>query len=187
MDSCGLGVETHTTLASPYGRAKLGAVELGGCSGKLTWAAGACPRPTKSTSLLLKLLSCNEPGDTQWCGFSARVTDSPLTAAARRPSQSPSVTALPEGEPSGVRFGSVYLFRDVSPFLIRLACGEPPSPPGEGFGAVQPWMCYGKLTWAAGACPRPTKGTFFFPKLLSSIEPGDTQWRGSTARVSGSN
>ena len=24
-------------------------------------------------------------------------------------------------------------FRNLSPFLIRLACGDPPSPPGEGF------------------------------------------------------
>ncbi len=35
------------------------------------------------------------------------------------------------------------------PPLIRLACGEPPSPEGEGFGAVELGGCSGKLTWAA--------------------------------------
>ena len=71
--------------------------------------------------------------------------------------------------------------------LIRLACGEPPSPEGEGFGAVQPWMCYGKPTWAAGACPRPTHGCTLFPKLLSRIEPGDPLRWWFTARVTVSN
>ncbi len=41
--------------------------------------------------------------------------------------------------PRGGRLGCggtwwVHPFRNVSPFLIRLACGEPPSPEGEGFG-----------------------------------------------------
>ena len=61
------------------------------------------------------------------------------------------------------------------PPLIRQPFGLPPSPEGEGFGAVELGRCRGKLTWAAGACPRPTKGMFPFPKLLSGIEPGDTQ------------
>ena len=42
--------------------------------------------------------------------------------------------------------------------LIRQPFGLPPSPEGEGFGAAQPRMCYGKPTWSAGACPRPTHG-----------------------------
>ena len=35
--------------------------------------------------------------------------------------------------------------------LIRQPFGLPPSPEGEGFGAAQPRMCYGKPTWSAGA------------------------------------
>ena len=46
--------------------------------------------------------------------------------------------------------------------LIRHGFAVPPSPEGEGFGAVEPGRCRGKPTWAAGACPRPTKGTFPF-------------------------
>ncbi len=60
---------------SPEGEG-LGGVELGGCRGKPTLAAGACPRPTKDTSLLSKLLSRNEPGDPQRCGSIARVAGS---------------------------------------------------------------------------------------------------------------
>ena len=73
------------------------------------------------------------------------------------------------------------------PPLIRQPFGLPPSPEGEGFGAVELGRCRGKLTWAAGACPRPTHGCTPFPKLLSRIEPGDPQWRGSTTRITGSN
>ena len=73
------------------------------------------------------------------------------------------------------------------PPLIRLACGEPPSPSGEGFGAGELGGCRGEPTWAAGACPRPTHGCTPFPKLLSRIEPGDPQRCGSTARVAVSN
>ena len=43
--------------------------------------------------------------------------------------------------------------------LIRPGFAGPPSPEGEGFGAVDLGRCRGKLPWAAGACPRPTKGT----------------------------
>ena len=39
------------------------------------------------------------------------------------------------------------------PPLIRQPFGLPPSPEGEGFGAVELGRCRGKLTWAAGACP----------------------------------
>ena len=67
--------------------------------------------------------------------------------------------------------------------LIRLACGEPPSPEGEGFGAVELGGGRGKPTWAAGACPRPTKGTSILTKLLTDNEPGGPQRWWSTARV----
>ena len=42
------------------------------------------------------------------------------------------------------------------PPLIRQPFGLPPSPEGEGFGAVELGRCRGEPTWAAGACPRPT-------------------------------
>ena len=45
------------------------------------------------------------------------------------------------------------------PPLIRQPFGLAPSPSGEGFGAVELGWWSGKLTWSAGACPRPTKGT----------------------------
>ena len=48
------------------------------------------------------------------------------------------------------------------PPLIRHPFGLPPSPEGEGFGAVDLGRCRGKPTWAAGACPRPMKGTSLF-------------------------
>ncbi len=70
--------------------------------------------------------------------------------------------------------------------LIRHGFAVPPSPEGEGFGAVELDGCRGKPTLAAGACPRPTKDTFLLPKLLSGNEPGDPQRCGSTARVAGS-
>ena len=72
------------------------------------------------------------------------------------------------------------------PPLIRQPFGLPPSPEGEGFGAVELGRCRGILTWAAGACPRPTKGTFSFPKLLSCNEPGDPlrSWFTTSASVS---
>ena len=73
------------------------------------------------------------------------------------------------------------------PPLIRQPFGLPPSPEGEGFGAVELGRCRDKPTLAAGACPRPTHGCTPFPKLLSRIEPGDPQWRGSTTRITGSN
>ncbi len=72
------------------------------------------------------------------------------------------------------------------PPLIRQPFGLPPSPEGEGFGAVVLGRCRGEPTWAAGACPRPTKGAFRLSKLLSGNEPGDPQWCGSTARATGS-
>ena len=66
------------------------------------------------------------------------------------------------------------------PPLIRLACGETPSPEGEGFG-VEFGRCRGEPTWSARACPRPTKGTSLLPKLLSHNEPGDPlRWRFTT-------
>ena len=90
---------------------------------------------------------------------------------------------MPVEAPDGGASVAIFTLRP----LIRLACGEPPSPEGEGFGAVELGGCRGKPTLAAGACPRPTKGTCSFPKLLSCNEPGDTlRWR-STDRVSGSN
>ncbi len=49
------------------------------------------------------------------------------------------------------------------PPLIRLACGEPPSPEWEGFGAEEFGGCRGKLTWAAGAASALRKTRFFFP------------------------
>ena len=43
--------------------------------------------------------------------------------------------------------------------LIRPDFAGPPSPEGEGLGAMELGGCRGKPTLAAGACPRPTKGT----------------------------
>ena len=59
------------------------------------------------------------------------------------------------------------------PPLIRPGFAGPPSPEGEGFGAVELGDCLRKRTGSAGACPRPTKGTFSLFKLLSYIELGD--------------
>ena len=70
--------------------------------------------------------------------------------------------------------------------LIRPGFAGPPSPEGEGFGAVELGRCGRKPTWAAGACPRPTKGASLLSKLLSRNEPGDPQRCGSTTRVSAS-
>ena len=100
--------------------------------------------------------------------------------------------------PPGEGFGGVSCRMGVHPcpllavtFTLHpssvTAIAVPPSPEGEGFGAVELGRCRGKRTQAAGACPRPTKGTFSFPKLLSCNEPGDTQWRRSTTRITGSN
>ena len=58
------------------------------------------------------------------------------------------------------------------PPLIRQPFGLPPSPEGEGFGAVDLGRCRGKLTWAAGACPRPTKGMFLFPNPIERYRTG---------------
>ena len=49
---------------------------------------------------------------------------------------------------------SVFLALAVSftlPPLIRQPFGLPPSPEGEGFGAVELGWWSGKLTWSAGA------------------------------------
>ena len=72
------------------------------------------------------------------------------------------------------------------PPLIRQPFGLPPSPEGEGFGAVILVRCRGEPTWSAGACPRPTKSMFLLSKLLSRNEPGAPQRRGFNARVSDS-
>ena len=58
------------------------------------------------------------------------------------------------------------------PPLIRPGFAGPPSPEGEGFGAVEPGNCLRKSTGSAGACPRPTNGAFPLFKLLSRNEPG---------------
>ena len=58
------------------------------------------------------------------------------------------------------------------PPLIRQPFGLPPSPEGEGFGAVELGRCRRKLTWAAGACPRPTKGMFLFPNPIERYRTG---------------
>ncbi len=167
---------------------------------------GGQPAPyARCTFPFFKPLSCIEPGDTQWRGFTARVADSQLSAATGRPSQSASPPALPEGEPSGVgfvrgcvlcwciRFGRVRRSSSVSPAashlppggrvlthfsrpllgfgaggsfytapLIRQPFGLPPSPEGEGFGAVELGGCKDNPTLAAGACPRPTHGVRSF-------------------------
>ena len=134
---------------------------------------GGVPPPyAQCTFPLFKPLSRNEPGDPQWRGFTTRVAGPKLTPAARRPELSAATgrlvidsggtpplsdenrrfsPALPGGEPSGCGGG-----QKVSPFRIRLACGEPPSPDGEGFGAAELGGCRGEPTWSAGACPRPT-------------------------------
>ena len=70
--------------------------------------------------------------------------------------------------------------------LIRLACGEPPSPEGEGFGAVELGGGRGNPTWAAGAASALRTGALLLPKLLSRIEPGDPLRRWFTARVTDS-
>ena len=61
---------------------------------------------------------------------------------------------------------SDFLARVVAytlPPLIRQPFGLPPSPEGEGFGAVELGRCRGKLTWAAGACPPPYERYVLFP------------------------
>ena len=46
--------------------------------------------------------------------------------------------------------------------LIRLACGEPPSPSGEGFGAGELGRYSDKPTWAAGAASALRTDALFF-------------------------
>ena len=72
------------------------------------------------------------------------------------------------------------------PPLIRQPFGLPPSPEGEGFGAVELGRCRGEPTWSAGACPRPTKSMLLLFKLLSRNEPGDPLGCGFTTWVTGS-
>ena len=109
---------------------------------------------------------CNEPGDPQWRGSTARVAVSSLSAAARRPclslwercpvrtlggeglsvsqqpSQSASPPALPEGEPSGGCFSFVGVFWLGASVSGGFAVPHPSRlrratfPPGEGFLSV---------------------------------------------------
>ena len=119
-------------------------------------------------------------------------------SVSQQPSQSPAVTALPEGEPSGgafrswVRFGWVHPFRKVSPFLIRPGFAGPPSPRGKDFLSVN----YQVTNWGTaggysrgrrGRAPALRKVRPFYPKLLRCNEPGAPQRWWSTARVAGSN
>ena len=146
---------------------------------------GHAPRPTKGTSLLLRLLSCNEPGDPlRWWSIT-RVAGTPLTAAARRlPLSVTFGDSSPRGRAKWVRWKSIGAVVDWGSLpLIRHGFAVPPSPEGEGFGAVELWRCGGKTTGAAGACPRPTKGTSLLIRLLSCNEPGDPQRWWSTTRV----
>ena len=146
------------------------------------------PPPYACMLSFSKLLSRNEPGDRQRWWFTARITGSSLTAAARRPclslwercpvrtlggeglsvsqqpSQSASPPALPEGEPSGGCFsfvGAFWLGASVS----------------EGFAVPHP-------TRLRRATFPPGEG--FFVRPPPCIEPGGPQWRGSTTRVTGS-
>ena len=150
---------------------------------------GGSQRPTHTYPIRIRPPPCNEPGDSlRWWSI-ARVTvsnrqrryaalaspygrgaqcahwaerafpyrNSPLSRLRRQLSQRESQVG--GAFRSWVRFGWVHPFRKVSPFLIRPGFAGPPSPPGEGFGAVELGGCRGKPTWSAGACPRPTKGT----------------------------
>ena len=90
---------------------------------------------------------------------------------------------MPVEAPDGGASVAIFTLRP----LIRLACGEPPSPEGEGFGAVELGRCRGKPTVAAGACPPPyERYVLFCPKLLSCNEPGDPlrSWFTTSASVS---
>ncbi len=184
---------------SPEGEG-FGAVELGDCLRKRTGSAGACPRPTKGTFSLFKLLSHIEPGDPLRCGSTNRVTGS----HCQRPLAAKELFCLISSAVvfSALELGCVYAlvalalflsFRVLNiavaftlPPLIRPGFAGPPSPEGEGFGEVELGECLRKRTGSAGACPRPTNGAFPLLNLLSHIEPGDTLRCGSTNRVTGS-
>ncbi len=116
------------------------------------------------------------------CFYLALVVTFTLPPLIRQPFGLP---PSPEGEGFGAVLALVVTF--TLPPLIRQPFGLPPSPEGEGFGAVELGRCRGKLTWAAGACPRPTHGCTPFPKLLSRIKPGDPLRWWSTTSVSVSN
>ena len=47
--------------------------------------------------------------------------------------------------------------------LIRLACGEPPSPEGEGFGAAELGACRGRTYVVGGGVPPPYEKYVPFP------------------------
>ena len=46
------------------------------------------------------------------------------------------------------------------------AIAVPPSPEGEGFGAVELGRCRGKLMWAAGGVPPPYERYVLFPQTI---------------------
>ena len=70
--------------------------------------------------------------------------------------------------------------------LIRPGFAGPPSPEGEGFGAVELGGWSGELTWSAGACPRPTHTYPVRIRPPPCNEPGDSLRLWSIARVIGS-
>ena len=171
---------------------------------------GGMPPPYACMLSFSKLLSRNEPGDTQRCWSATRVTVSKMPAAARRlaspfgrgaqcahwaerafPYRNSPLSRLrrqlSQRESQG---GAFALGRFAVPHPARLRRAT--FPPGEGFFVRQLprnelGSFRGRRTGAAGACPRPTKSTSLLSKLLSRNEPGDTQrWR-FTTRVSGSN
>ena len=105
---------------------------LVGAEGNAPGRRGHAPRPTKGTPPCLPLWGrCpvrtlggegfpsppprNESGDTQWCGFIARVAGSNCQRPPAAPSQAASPPALPEGEPSwGLWCGGTWWGRWVT-------------------------------------------------------------------------
>ena len=168
---------------------------------------GGCPRPTKGTFSFPKLLSCNEPGDTQWRRSTTRITGSNCRrrhAARVTPQRCGSIARvtgsncqrslaalpLPLGEvPSAHtgRRGPFSLTTTYNVAALSVTCGDS-SPRGRAkLGAVELGRYRDKPTLAAGACPRPTKGSYLSLKLSPCTEPGDPLRWWFTTRVAVSN
>ena len=117
----------------------------------------------RTVNIPIRFLSGIEPGDPQRWWSTTRVSGShcqrPLAAPLSRLRRQ-----LSQKESQGVVFvrGCALVWCICFVRFRRSssdpACAGPPSPPGEGFGAEELGGCSSKLTWAAGACPRPTHG-----------------------------
>ena len=101
------------------------------------------------------IVLCIEPGDPlRWWSIT-RVAGTPLTAAARRlPLSVTFGDSSPRGRAKWVRWKSIGAVVDWGSLpLIRHGFAVPPSPEGEGFGAVELGGVRGKTHRVGGGMP----------------------------------